>query len=137
MTVFPQELHERVGGCMYNLTKTTEHTKYTQARVLGYYYRTPLTIGHRSLSGSPTLTGATCRYVRVERHHLYHARTREARYPGFSSLLSAFVEGAGQRTLAVPTSATTLYVHYSTCVDTMQQNEKLCEAVQRRFHPVQ
>ncbi len=39
---------------------------------------------------------------------------------GFSSLLSAFVEGAGQRACTVPTSTTTLYMQYSTNVQPAQ-----------------
>ena len=122
---------------MYNLTKTTEHTKYTQARVLGYYYRTPLTIGHRSLSGSPPLRGRlvdtfVLRGITCTTHE--HVRRGIRAFQAFCQRL--WKEQANGLS-AVPTSATTLYVHYSTCVDTMQQNEKLCEAVQRRFHPVQ
>ena len=121
--MFPQEPYWQVSGCTHNLTQTTQvQTRYPLpvARVLGDYYRPFLAIGHHSLFGSLTLTGTACRYVRVERHRLDHARTREAKDLGFSSLLSAYAEGAGQRALTVPTSTTTLYAQFSTQADTTQ-----------------
>ena len=47
MTMFPQEPHERVGGCTHNLTQTTQvQTRYSLpvTRVLGYYYAPSLSI---------------------------------------------------------------------------------------------
>ena len=115
MTMFPQEPHTHVGGCTTNLTQTTQvPTRQTLpvARVLGDYYRKPLPIGRRSLSGCPTLAGATSRYVRGESPRLYHARTHEAKCSRLCKpFLSVLMGGAGQRALTVPTSTTQRFTH--------------------------
>jgi hypothetical protein len=81
MTMLPREPHLQVSGCMHNLTGTTQVQVSKQAlpvsRVLGYYYRKLLAIGHTSLSCVlPLLTG---RYVSATSHRLDRAPTHEAK----------------------------------------------------------
>jgi hypothetical protein len=55
MTMFSQELHTEVDGCIHSLTKTTPvQTRYplSVVRVLGDYYRLSLMTGHNCLSRS-------------------------------------------------------------------------------------
>ncbi len=91
------------------------------ARVLGYYYAPSLSIGHGSLSRVLPLRGQFVDTLVLQVIAFGRAPTHEAKYLGFSSLLSAFVEGAGQRACTVPTSATTLYMQSSTTRTKMQE----------------
>ncbi len=121
--MFPQEPHSQVGGCTHNLTQTTQvQTRYPLpvARVLGYYYRMFLAISYGSLSRVLPIWEHLVDTLVLQAIAFDHAPTHEAKYLGFSSPLSVFVEGAGQRACTVPTSTTTLYMQYSTNVQQAQ-----------------
>ena len=103
--MFPQEPYSQVGGCTHNLTQTTQ----VQARY-------PLPVARvLPLRGQfvDTLVLQVIAYAR--------APTHEAKFLDGAHPLAAFVEGAGQRACTVPTSASTLYMQYSTIRTKIQE----------------
>jgi hypothetical protein len=125
MTMFPQELHTEMDGCMHNLTKTTlVQTRYPLpvARVLGDYYRLSLTTGHGCLSHIQRLSGTACRYVRVESPRLDHARIHEAKCQRFWSQAAASFWDEQARPLSGHLRAhPTLHSYSSTTVQNRQE----------------
>jgi hypothetical protein len=107
MTVFPQELHWHVDGCMHTLTRTTENQS-SQARVRGYYYVPSNALRCGSLSRILPLRGRFVDTLVSQVLAWYRAPTHEATSRAHHITLHCRVslEGAGQRACTVPTSTT-------------------------------
>jgi len=122
--MFPGEPY-RVGGCMYNLTRTTQvQTRQTLpvARVQGDYYRLSLATRHGSSSRVQTLAGTACRYIQARTSSpLFVLEQHAAKGEAAHILFTAPSGGAGQRASTVPTSTT------QRCMYNIAHSFKICK----------